>query len=373
MRKYFTLVMVLLLGACQGKVGDVSEDIAISQGSRLILGDDQINLAGIESGRIEEKVLSDVLNCNGYVRVPPRGQVTVSLPVEAYVRDIRFHWGEKVAEGDLLAIMEHPDFLRLQQDYIETGNNLALLKEDLERQEALARENAASMKSLMRARTSYENTLAQYASLKEQLRLLGLDPSAINVNSLQSRVNIRAPISGYISHHEIKIGELMHAGDPIVELVDITSLNLHLVVYSKDISRVQGGQQVEFTTEARDRVYHGVVHAKGKAIDPGTRSVDVHARITDPDINLLSGMYVKAQILIGRSKVYAIPETGVVTEDGQSYIFINEERAFNKTAINTGMRKDGFVEILSPGDLLGKEVVLTGAYYLNAEMMDTSE
>ena len=37
------------------------------------------------------------------------------------------------------------------------------------------------------------------------------------------------------------------------------------------------------------------------------------------------------------------------------------------------MRKDGFVEILSPGELLGKDIVLAGAYYLNAEMMNTSE
>ena len=373
MRKYFALLMVLMIGACQGKVRDASDDIAASQGTRLILSDEQISLAGIKSGKIEEKVLSDVLDCNGYVKVPPRGQVTVSLPVDAYVRDIRFHWGEKVAKGDLLAVMEHPDFLRLQQDFIESGNNLALLKEDLERQEVLARESAASKKSLMTARTSYENTLALHASLQEQLRLLGLDPSTVNVNNLQSRLSIRAPISGYISHHEIKIGELLHAGDPIVELVDITRLNLHLVVYAKDISRVQEGQQVEFTTEAQDRLYHGLVRAKGKAIDPGTRSVDIHASITDPDVNLLSGMYVKTKILIGSSKVYAIPEGGVVTDNGQSYIFINEEKEFNKTAINTGMRKDGFVEILSPGELLGKDIVLAGAYYLNAEMMNTSE
>jgi cobalt-zinc-cadmium efflux system membrane fusion protein len=333
-----------------------------------MLGDDQINMAGIVSGRLEEKVLSDVLSCNGYVRVPPRGQVTVSLPMEAYIREINFHWGEKVSKGDLLAIVEHPDFLVLQQEYIETGNNLELLKEDLERQEVLARENAASKKSLMMARTSYENTLTRHTSLGEQLSLLGLDPSTINVNNLQFRLNIYAPITGYITHHEIKIGELMHAGDPIVELLDISRLNLHLVVYGKDISKVQPGQQVEFTTEAQDKIYHGLVQAKGKVIDPGNRSVDVHARIADPDVNLLSGMYVKAQVLIGSSKVYAIPESGVVNENGQSYLFINEGNAFTRTAVETGLRKDGFVEILSPEVLLDKNIVLAGAYYLNAEM-----
>jgi hypothetical protein len=93
----------------------------------------------------------------------------------------------------------------------------------------------------------------------------------------------------------------MREGDPIVELVDIAGLNLHMVVYGKDISRIQKGQQVEFTTEARDKIYHGVIQAKGKAIE-------------------------------------------------------------------TGLRKDGFVEILSHENLLSKNIVVAGAYYLNAEM-----
>jgi cobalt-zinc-cadmium efflux system membrane fusion protein len=338
------------------------------QETRLSLSGEQISLAGIISGKLEKKVLSDVLSCNGYVMVPPRGQVTVSLPVESYVREIHFSWGEKIDKGDLLAIVEHPDFLKLQQDFIETGNNLVLLKEDLDRQEVLARENAASQKSLMTARTHYENTLAIHTSLRGQLSLLGLDPASINVNSFQSRLKIYAPITGYVVKHNIKIGLLMHPGDPIVELVDISRLNLHLVVYGKDINRVREGQLVEFTTEAQDKIYHGVVHAKGKAIDQDNRSVDVHVRITDPDGNLLSGMYVKAQVLIGSNEVYAIPESGVISEDGQTYIFINQGKEFRKTAIKTGLRKDGFIEILSPEEVLSENIILSGAYYLNAEL-----
>jgi len=368
MKTYLILIMVLVLSSCRGTVEEEAQETSFPQGSQLSLSDEQINLAGIVSGMLEEKVLSDVLSCNGYVRVPPKGQVIVSLPVEAYVREVHFSWGEKITKGKLLAVMEHPDFLKLQQEFIETGNNLVLLKEDLDRQEALAKENAISRKSLMRARTSYENTLASHTSLREQLKLIGLNPAKINVNNMQSRINLYAPISGYISHHEIKIGGLMHEGDPIVELVDIARLNLHLVVYGKDISRVQKGQKVEFSTETQDKIYHGVVHAKGKAIDPGNRSVDVHVHISDPDANLLSGMYVKARVLIGSSKVYAIPETGVVTEGGQSYIFVNEGNKFRKESVNTGLRRDGFVEIHSPEDFLTKNIVWTGAYYLNAEL-----
>ena len=55
-----------------------------------------------------------------------------------------------------------------QQEFIETKNNLSLLKEDLDRQQMLAQENAASEKTLMTARTHYENTLARHASLRER-------------------------------------------------------------------------------------------------------------------------------------------------------------------------------------------------------------
>ena len=79
--------------------------------------------------------------------------------------------------------------------------------------------------------------------------------------------------------------------------------------------------------------------------------MDVHAHIANPDAQLLSGMYVKARILTGRSNVWAIPETGEVIEGGQSYVFTREGNTFSKKAVQTGLRKDGFVEILLPGDL----------------------
>ena len=373
MKTYLLLLIILLLTACNAKQPEGSNDEAPSADNQLTLEEGQIKMAGILTGRPEEMILSDLLSCNGYVRVPPRNQVSVSLPLEAYVREIHYHWGEKIEKGKLLAVMEHPEFLKLQEDYIETGNQLELLKADLQRQQLLAEENAVSEKVLMTARTGYENTLARHASLGGQLKLLGIDPAGVRVDRLRSRVNVYAPVSGYVSHHNIKIGELMHPGDPIAEMVDITKLNLHLVIYEKDISKVKEGQQVEFTTETEGKIYRAKVHTRGKAIDPGNRSVDVHAHIENPDDNLLAGMYVKAEILTGQSKVMAIPEEGVVTEGGKDYLFISQGNSFTKMASGTGLRKDGYVEILSPESLPDKDLVISGAYYLNAEMSGEEE
>lgn len=374
--KLIPLPALLMLAACRENV--TGEDAAApaddeTMPAELILTDAQVGMAGIQSGRPREMLLADVLSCQGYVRVPPRGQVTVSLPLEAYVREIRFHWGEQIREGEVLAVMEHPEFLKLQQAYIETGNELELLKEDLSRQETLASESAVSEKVLMAARTLYENTRARHVSIGGQLKLLGIDPAKVTIDNFRSRVEVRAPVTGYITHHEIKTGELMQPGDPIAEMIDISGLNLHLVVYEKDAGRVRAGQSVDFTTEAGAKTYRATVHTIGKVIVPGNRSVDVHAHIENPDGALLAGMYVRAGILTGQKEVIALPEPGVVTETGQDFVFTREGNTFRKIAVQTGMRRDGFVEILAPEILPDADLVTAGAYYLNAEMSQEEE
>lgn len=371
MYKILTAAVLLALAACQAKV---SED-AGGEGDQvlaeeLILSDEQVNMAGIVSGKLEKKILSEVLSCNGSVGVPPRSLVFVSLPLQGYVKRINFFTGSKVRKGDLLAVMEHPDYLDLQQEYMVYGNNLVLLRQDLDRQEILEKEDATSEKKLMAARTEYENTLILHTALGEQLKLLGIDPAAVSVKSMSSRVKVYSPINGHVRKNHANMGELMSAGDPIMELEDISRLHVHLAIYEKDINRVRKGQEVNFTTEVRDRKYRGTINITGKSIDEKTRSAEAHVRISNPDDALLSGMYVKAKILLDPITVYALPEAGIAREGDQSFVFISKGNSFRRIPVETGIQQDGFVEIKSHETLLDQEIVLAGAYYLNAGLSD---
>lgn len=369
MNKLVLAGTLMALAACQAKVQeDNGEDTGSGQPEAVILSDDQISMAGILTGAIEGKTLSDILSCNGSVEVPPQSEITVSLPMESYVRQILFYSGSRVRKGDLLAVMGHPDFLTLQQEYLVSGNDLILLKQDYERQKNLAEADAVSEKKLMTARTDYENTRVRHAALGEQLRLLGLDPGKVSANSMSSEIKIYSPINGYVRMNYANAGELMEAGQPILELEDVSHLHLHLVVFEKDIRRVRKGQPVEFTTEAREEPYHGTIHTVGQTIHDETRSADVHVHISDPDQALLSGMYVKAKIHLDSKVVHALPEGGVIQEGGRHFIFLREGDFFRRIQVETGIRQDGYVEIKSPGNLAGREIVTAAAYYLNAEL-----
>jgi len=357
----------LVLPSCRSGIqedegGTDREDPA----DEISLTDEQIKMAGVISGKIEERSLSEELGCNGSVEVPPQSLITVSLPMGAYVKEIYFYSGSKIKKGELLAVMEHPDFLNLQREYLVTGNNLDLLRKNMERQETLAKEDASSEKKLLTAKTEYANARVHHNALGEQLLMLGLDPGNVNVNSMSSFVNVLSPLKGYIRMNYANIGELMNAGDPIMEIEDVSHLHVHLLVYEKDINRVRRGQKVKFTTGAAEHSYMGTVNTVGKSINKDSRAVDIHVHITNPDDALISGMYVKAKILLDQKIVYVIPETGIAGEGGQDYLFIRNGNTFTRVQVETGLRQEGLIEILSAGSLLEKQIVLSGAYYLNA-------
>ena len=366
--KPLMLLFLISLAACHEKVREnTSSEPGQLPPERLELTDEQIKLAGIISGKLEQRTLSDELDCNGTIEVPPQSMLSVSLPMEAYVRKVNFISGSAVKTGELLAVMEHPDFLSLQREYLEAGNNLVMLKEDLDRQEILARENASSGKKLTAARTGYENELVHYKALGEQLRLLGIDPGKLNSQNMSPRINILSPINGYVRDSHINTGELLKAGQPVMVLEDISHIHLHLVVYEKDITKVKPEQQVIFTTGADDREYRGTVHTVGKSINEETRSADVHVHVATPHAGLLSGMYVKAKILISQRTVPALPEGGIIDEGGESFLFLRNGNIFTRVPVETGIREQGYVEVKSAG-LEDKEIVQAGAYYLNASL-----
>ena len=118
MYKILTAAFLIALSACQAKVSeDADGEKDLVPAEELNLSDEQMNMAGIVSGKLEQKILSETLGCNGNVEIPPWSLVFVNLPLEGYVKKINFCSGSRVRKGELLTVMEHPGYLDLQQEY----------------------------------------------------------------------------------------------------------------------------------------------------------------------------------------------------------------------------------------------------------------
>src|SRR3546814_474609 len=139
-----------------------------------------------------------------------------------------------------------------------------------------------------------------------------------------------------------------------------------------------------------EKVLTATIYAVGKTFEEDPKAVHVHAEIENGKGDLISGIYVQGRIITDEAETLAIPEGGVVTEGGRSYIFLlagqqahadehveddgeHEEqtdgKAFRMVEVGPGITEYGFVEIKPRTDLsVIVKVVTAGADYILAEM-----
>jgi len=73
----------------------------------------QYRMADIKLGSMERKTLSNVLKVNGVMDVPPQNLISVSAPLGGFVHTTKMIPGMKVKKGQVLAVLEHQDYVQL--------------------------------------------------------------------------------------------------------------------------------------------------------------------------------------------------------------------------------------------------------------------
>lgn len=359
------------------------------------LNEAQYRTAGIALGDFSFKNLSEVIHANGYTKLPPQNQADVTVLVEGTVKSIKVIEGQFVKQGQVLATIESLEFTKLQQSYLESKSSLEWYAEEYERQKTLSAENVNAKKAMQKAKADYEGEKARFASLKKQLNILNLsgEGGAISVMA------IKAPISGYITAINVKIGTTAKLGESLFSIVDNSKMHVDLLVYEKDLQKVKPGQQVRFTLTNQDNAeIMGQIFSVGKAFENETKSVAVHADILNEKQLLIPGMYVNALIDVGVNKVKALPEDAIVRADGREFIFIlekvEEEKGhdnqaghthedshehaehsgkgyhFQRIEVKTGTKQLGFVQVNLLQHIPDEsQIVVKGAYYIQSHLL----
>ncbi|HMQ63851.1 MAG TPA: efflux RND transporter periplasmic adaptor subunit, partial [Flavilitoribacter sp.] len=254
MIKYHLLiaVLVLILPACSEKKPETmpeTDGAAATDAEDLItLSPAQFESSGMQTGQMADQVFSKAIKANGMIDVPPENQASVSAYFAGYVKDIRLLPGEKVAKGQLLFTLENPDYVGMQQDYLEAKGQLSYLKADYERQKTLAEDNVTSQKNFLKAESEYNVTMARFESLKKKLSLMNIDPGQVSEGNLRSTINIVAPISGYITGVNANKGMFLNPSDVAVTITHVDHVHLELNVFEKDIQLVKEGQLIRFNS-----------------------------------------------------------------------------------------------------------------------------
>jgi len=355
-----------------GKTAESTAPEPESEG--IFVSREQFNANAMTLGQPVAKVFPEVLPVSGVIDVPPENRATVSAISGGFVRDFTLLIGDRVRKGQRIATLENPEFLQLQQQYLENLEQLPFLKSEFERQKTLFEEKISSEKLYLQAQSQYRTALAVSLSLEQQLKLLNIDPKAVAAGQLSSQSSIYAPLDGYITKVNVQKGTYVSSASEIVEIINSDHLHLELTVFEKDVQRLQVGQPISFTLpEVSETSYEAEVHLIGTSLDTD-RTVKVHAHLKDEsEGKFLVGMFVRANIEIAeenQEESLALPETAVISAAGTAYVLVLESESdagytFSQITVSAGQTLDGYVPVSGGTALSIQQKVLTqGAFNL---------
>ncbi|WP_226389859.1 efflux RND transporter periplasmic adaptor subunit [Penaeicola halotolerans] len=366
--KYISLTFWLpLLVACQNNP-ETKEQEVFNSSNNIILTADQIAAAQISWGALEKKHLTETFQCTGVVDVPPESTANITAPIGAFVKETHFYPGDYVKKGTKLATLQHPELIKMQQQFLELQSQHRFLDQEYERQKQLRSGDASSLKQFQEVENSWQITQASLASIKAQLELMGINTANISANKLISSLDILAPISGYITQNNLSIGKYMDPNQVMYQMIDKTHMHLELKVYEKDILKVKIGQKLDFTFPGSgDKSYQGEIVLIGQQVDPHERIILVHAH-PEADYDFLRpGVYINATVYSSEEQNWALPKSAIIQEGGATYGFIKTSEGFIKTPIKIGASSGDWVSLieLSP-EQQSSTWVQSGAYYIAA-------
>jgi cobalt-zinc-cadmium efflux system membrane fusion protein len=375
MKNYIlTIVVCLSLLSCSDTKQTETE--TANNETTIGLTDAQVKNAGITVASIEKKAIARLLKVNGVIDVPPQNMVSISAPLGGYLKYTKLLPGMHINKGESIAVMEDPQYISLQQEYLTAKAKLSYLQNEYSRQETLNKSAAASDKVFQEATMNYASQKVLVKSLSEKLLLIGISPDNLNENTISRSIAIHSPIDGYVSKVNVNIGKYASPTDVLFELVNPQDIHLALDIFEKDIDNLQIGQKLlAYTNTQPDKKYPCEIILIGKDISE-TRSVEVHCHFDAYDKSLIPGMYMNAEIEVSSQNDFVIADESIVTFEGKHYVFYEKSKNnFEMVEVETGNSENGNTQITFKNNFNPeqKQFVIKGAYSILMKSKNTEE
>lgn len=326
-------VLLLIAASCTNKNSDATGKEAAVEASNsgyITITQEQFNQSSMELGTLQDAAFPVVVATTGMIDVPPENKAVVNATMGGYIKTTPLLIGDKVQKGQVLVTLENPEFITLQQQYMETHEQLTYLKSEYDRQVSMKFENITSQKSYLKAESDYKSAIARYKGLEKQLQLLNISTAQVRAGKISSIATIYAPISGSITAVHVTRGSFVSPAMPILEIIDTKHIHLELSVFEKDVLQIKKGQNINFKIpEASTASYKAQVYLVGTTIN-ANRTIQVHAHLENEDDNqFLVGMFVDAGIVTSSAFAKALPQEAIVQVNNVDYVLMLSKKYDN--------------------------------------------
>jgi cobalt-zinc-cadmium efflux system membrane fusion protein len=368
--------LIVFVMSCESRGAADTPVIAVNHNENAVVLDSaQKSNASIllDTARLEN--IHTIIKASGMVDVPPQSMVSVSFPLGGYLKSTSLLPGSPVSKGQVIAIMEDPGYIQLQQDYLTARAKMEYLATDMKRQKELSDADASSKKNYQLVLSDYNMQVVLLKSLGEKLQMVHVNPDNLDVNKISGTIPVYSPINGYVSKVNVNIGKYVNPTDVLFELVNPEDIHAAITVFEKDINAFRKGLKGRVSLVDQPDQWYDIETILVTRNVSDTRTGLVHCHFEKPMQNLLPGMFLNAVFNMDSKPATVVPDEAVVRYTGKEYIFTTaDEKTFQLTEVSTGTTENGMIA-LEPGnaDWRKTKIVVRGAYALLGKLKNKME
>jgi RND family efflux transporter MFP subunit len=334
--------------------------------------------------------ISSTLNVAGIFQ--PYQEVDIHGKVSGYIRHIYVDIGDRVKQGQTLAVLEVPELQaqvlgaeagversqqdiqrlrnevsRTQANYAATHANYIRLKSASDQRPGLiaAQELDDAQARDGVAAAQVEAAKSAVSAAEQQLGMARADRQ--EVSSMAQYATITAPFNGVVTMRYADTGSLIPAGtsnsgstQAVVRLAQSDLLRLRMPVPEGDVPLVHEGSQVMVHVQATGQYFKGTVVRYTRDVSNATRTMMTEVDVPNPDLALSPGMYADTTFTLQqKDNALVVPVAAIVPGDRPSVWAVDSSGHANQRFVTLGIASANIQEITG-GIAPGERVVVGG-------------
>jgi RND family efflux transporter MFP subunit len=291
-----------------------------------------VELAPTDIAGAEKTEIVRTLAVSGGLKAVQSAFVKARVAAEIKALDVRE--GDRVAAGQLIGRLDATEFewrLRQAEDQAKSAEaQLAIAERTLANNKALVDQGFISRNALD---TSAMSEAGARASLQAARAAAELARKAVKDSE------IRAPIGGLVAQRLAQPGERVPVDARIVEIVDLSRIELEAAVAPEDVLALRVGQSARVTIDGLAEPLPAQVARIAPAAQGGTRAVNAYLALT-PHPALRQGLFARATVEIARQPALVVPASAVRFDQARPYVLTLENGTATERIVTLGMRGD---------------------------------
>ncbi len=245
----------------------------------------------------------------------------------------KYKMGDIIKKGDLIIVLKNAEY---ENDVNIEGAkiDLDISKMEYEKQVALYEKGGATMREKVDA----------------QKTLVTAEKTYQNAELSLAKLSVKSPFDGVITDIPyFSQGVKISQGEEILQIMSYKEMVMDLMLPESQIGKVSLNQEAFITNYSLpEDTLLGQLKEISPAIDEDSRTFKGRVYITNDNMKLRPGMFVKADIIVdSKDSVIVIPKDAIQARDNGKAVFIARGDQANERMITTGMENEGMIEVVS--------------------------